>query len=220
MEKRAGGVLFAPGPKQHRQERSGLCPDSPAGTKKYDGMTLAIATNPKTACRARFQGLNNSKSKRLARKHTCLFTNTTRPATTTTPSPAIPSLQNQLHHHPPSPATRRRPQPPSSPHPQQHRNRPCRKEQPALRTARRRSSTLGIPSPALSVRARSPHPTTLSSSPLTRRAAADTQKKDLNLLAAEGGHFSLIKAMHLADLITEMNGTHLYPSPILPQAPN
>lgn len=58
-----------------------------------------------------------------------------------------------------------------------------------------------------------PPPTKPSSSQLTRRAAADTQKKDLNLLAAEGGHFSLIKAMHLADLITEMNGKHLPSTP-------
>jgi len=34
-------------------------------------------------------------------------------------------------------------------------------------------------------------------------AAVDKQKK---LLSEETGHFSLIRAMHLADLITELNG--------------
>lgn len=38
---------------------------------------------------------------------------------------------------------------------------------------------------------------------LTPATASDKQD---TLLAKETGHFSLIKAMHLADLITEMNG--------------
>ena len=31
-------------------------------------------------------------------------------------------------------------------------------------------------------------------------------EKQKDLLSSETGHFSLIRAMHLADLITEMNG--------------
>lgn len=36
-------------------------------------------------------------------------------------------------------------------------------------------------------------------------ASYDKQK---DLLSSETGHFSLIRAMHLADLITELNGTY------------
>ncbi|KAL9615544.1 MAG: hypothetical protein Q9167_000057 [Letrouitia subvulpina] len=32
------------------------------------------------------------------------------------------------------------------------------------------------------------------------------QEKQKKLLASDAGHFSMIKALHLADLITEMNG--------------
>ncbi|KAJ9485760.1 hypothetical protein VN97_g7578 [Penicillium thymicola] len=32
------------------------------------------------------------------------------------------------------------------------------------------------------------------------------QEKQKMLLSSEHGHFSMVKAMHLADLITEMNG--------------
>jgi CDP-diacylglycerol---serine O-phosphatidyltransferase len=38
--------------------------------------------------------------------------------------------------------------------------------------------------------------------------AMDKQK---TLLASDTGHFSLIKALHLADLITELNGTSSTP---------
>ena len=38
---------------------------------------------------------------------------------------------------------------------------------------------------------------------LTHTAASDKQKI---LLSTDAGHFSLIRALHLADLITEMNG--------------
>ncbi|KAK1830545.1 hypothetical protein QBC39DRAFT_260787 [Podospora conica] len=48
-----------------------------------------------------------------------------------------------------------------------------------------------------------PSPPLPSQTPATNPC---TSQKDLNVLSAEGGHFSLIKAMHLADLITEMNG--------------
>ncbi|MCJ1483412.1 CDP-diacylglycerol-serine O-phosphatidyltransferase [Schaereria dolodes] len=34
-----------------------------------------------------------------------------------------------------------------------------------------------------------------------------SQEKQKMLLASDTGHFSLIKALHLADLITELNGT-------------
>jgi len=40
---------------------------------------------------------------------------------------------------------------------------------------------------------------------LTLAVAAYEKQKDL--LSSETGHFSLIRAMHLADLITELNGT-------------
>lgn len=43
--------------------------------------------------------------------------------------------------------------------------------------------------------------------------AYDKQKV---LLSSEVGHFSLIRALHLADLITEMNGTSCSPPPPLP----
>ncbi|KAL8780240.1 MAG: hypothetical protein Q9194_001003 [Teloschistes cf. exilis] len=33
------------------------------------------------------------------------------------------------------------------------------------------------------------------------------QEKQKKLLEADAGHFSMIKALHLADLITELNGT-------------
>ncbi|KAL8738899.1 MAG: hypothetical protein Q9181_000351 [Wetmoreana brouardii] len=45
---------------------------------------------------------------------------------------------------------------------------------------------------------------------------ATGQEKQKKLLAADAGHFSMIKALHLADLITELNGTHrFYTSPPL-----
>lgn len=37
--------------------------------------------------------------------------------------------------------------------------------------------------------------------------ATTAYDKQKDLLSSETGHFSLIRAMHLADLITEMNGT-------------
>lgn len=43
-----------------------------------------------------------------------------------------------------------------------------------------------------------------------RILAEDKQKR---LLQEDGSHFSLIKAMHLADLITELNGTTILESP-------
>ncbi|KAF2144752.1 uncharacterized protein K452DRAFT_266831 [Aplosporella prunicola CBS 121167] len=36
--------------------------------------------------------------------------------------------------------------------------------------------------------------------------ANPSQEKQMRLLAADAGHFSLVKAMHLADVITELNG--------------
>lgn len=39
--------------------------------------------------------------------------------------------------------------------------------------------------------------------PLTPAAVTDKQKV---LLSTDAGHFSLIRALHLADLITELNG--------------
>ncbi|KAJ5570516.1 CDP-alcohol phosphatidyltransferase [Penicillium hispanicum] len=36
------------------------------------------------------------------------------------------------------------------------------------------------------------------------------QEKQKMLLSAEHGHFSMVKALHLADLVTELNGTWLY----------
>lgn len=56
---------------------------------------------------------------------------------------------------------------------------------------------------ALSLRQRSPQNQSADIFPLAP-AAYDKQK---DLLSSETGHFSLIRAMHLADLITEMNGT-------------
>jgi len=41
---------------------------------------------------------------------------------------------------------------------------------------------------------------------LTRSRASDDKQKDL--LSSETGHFSLVRAMHLADLITELNGNY------------
>ena len=43
--------------------------------------------------------------------------------------------------------------------------------------------------------------------------AYDKQK---DLLSKETGHFSLVRAMHLADLITELNGKNLPPLPPSP----
>lgn len=43
-----------------------------------------------------------------------------------------------------------------------------------------------------------------SADPSPSTTAYDKQK---DLLSSETGHFSLIRAMHLADLITELNGT-------------
>lgn len=43
-----------------------------------------------------------------------------------------------------------------------------------------------------------------------RILAEDKQKR---LLQEDGSHFSLIKAMHLADLITELNGATVLESP-------
>lgn len=43
---------------------------------------------------------------------------------------------------------------------------------------------------------------------LSNNAAYDKQK---DLLSSETGHFSLIRAMHLADLITELNGKQAFP---------
>ncbi len=40
------------------------------------------------------------------------------------------------------------------------------------------------------------------------RGVVDKQKK---LLAADSGHFSMIKMLHLADLITELNGNFSLP---------
>lgn len=40
--------------------------------------------------------------------------------------------------------------------------------------------------------------------------AIDKQK---DLLSSDTGHFSLIKALHLADLITELNGIPTLPTP-------
>lgn len=42
---------------------------------------------------------------------------------------------------------------------------------------------------------------------LTSPLATTAYDKQKDLLSSETGHFSLIRAMHLADLITEMNGT-------------
>lgn len=42
---------------------------------------------------------------------------------------------------------------------------------------------------------------------LTDRKAVDKQKI---LLEKDSGHFSMIKMLHLADLITELNGTYLF----------
>lgn len=42
---------------------------------------------------------------------------------------------------------------------------------------------------------------------LTFPLATTAYDKQKDLLSSETGHFSLIRAMHLADLITEMNGT-------------
>jgi hypothetical protein len=42
------------------------------------------------------------------------------------------------------------------------------------------------------------------------------QSKQAMLLSTDTGHFSLIKALHLADLITEMNGKH---SPLTTSVP-
>ncbi len=44
-------------------------------------------------------------------------------------------------------------------------------------------------------------------------AAVDKQKK---LLADDTGHFSMIKMLHLADLITELNGIAFSPLPFPP----
>ncbi|KAF4305337.1 CDP-alcohol phosphatidyltransferase [Botryosphaeria dothidea] len=43
----------------------------------------------------------------------------------------------------------------------------------------------------------------VSSTPVSENPGIEKQKR---LLAADAGHFSLIKAMHLADVITELNG--------------
>lgn len=40
------------------------------------------------------------------------------------------------------------------------------------------------------------------------------QDKQVRLLSQDAGHFSLIRALHLADFITELNGT-AYPSPYM-----
>ena len=39
------------------------------------------------------------------------------------------------------------------------------------------------------------------------------QDKQVRLLSQEAGHFSLVRALHLADFITELNGTLLAPLP-------
>jgi hypothetical protein len=46
---------------------------------------------------------------------------------------------------------------------------------------------------------------------LTRCAWGLGYDKQKNLLSNETGHFSLIRALHLADLITELNGTSSEP---------
>jgi len=41
-----------------------------------------------------------------------------------------------------------------------------------------------------------------------KSAAPTSQDKQARLLSQDVGHFSFIRAMHLADLITELNGTY------------
>jgi hypothetical protein len=41
------------------------------------------------------------------------------------------------------------------------------------------------------------------------------QDKQARLLSQEAGHFSLVRALHLADFITELNGTVLLVTMIL-----
>jgi CDP-diacylglycerol--serine O-phosphatidyltransferase len=38
-------------------------------------------------------------------------------------------------------------------------------------------------------------------------AKGEAQDKQARLLSQEAGHFSLVRALHLADFITELNGT-------------
>lgn len=49
---------------------------------------------------------------------------------------------------------------------------------------------------------------------LTFPLATTAYDKQKDLLSSETGHFSLIRAMHLADLITEMNGTRRPDQPV------
>lgn len=44
-----------------------------------------------------------------------------------------------------------------------------------------------------------------------------TEDKQKKLLQADSGHFSMIKMLHLADLITELNGLSLHLFAQLPQ---